>query len=123
MTEVIDCGGLDDLDADDLARLPPGVRLAVYAYSTYDWGGCGDLLLVMEDGRLLWQDLGHCSCYGPAGLGANWADLRETTPAELSARLSRYAYDYDPEASSVGQEVEECSFKMLARLRELGVVP
>lgn len=123
MTEVIDCGGSSHLGEDDLARLPPGVWLAVYAYSDYDWGGCGDLLLVMEDGRLLWQDLGHCSCYGPAGLGAPWADLRETTPAELSARLSRHASDYDPEASSVGQEIAECSFKMLARLRELGVVP
>jgi hypothetical protein len=37
----------------------------VYEYEAGDYCGSGDMVALAKDGQLHYQDLGHCSCYGP----------------------------------------------------------
>ena len=55
----------------------------VYWYQAEEWKGRGEAVSLLPDGRLIKNDLDHCSCYGPI---ANWGKT-EITPEDLVASL------------------------------------
>lgn len=94
---------LEERDVKHFASL--GLQKAWYWYGTQPYEGAG-VLIGFKDGKYCMKDIGHCSCYGPTGIGVSSGDdwAPDRWHDSLDNLLGNVSSDY--ERASVGPVVE-----------------
>lgn len=99
--------GPDELSECDFGYLnKDAFEWFVYYYVNGGYDGYGHgVALRKEDGKLAYNGLGHCSCYGP--IESDWLDSKTCTVEEYLARKSTDSIYDDEVRDELKDKVKE----------------